>query len=66
MSEQKAPLELSIGRSVTRQVYVLEAHFASWEELRRLTRQEFRALLRERLQEFGDKCPAVWDEKCGE
>lgn len=54
-----------VCRNLNRQTTVLEMHFASWEELRQLTRQEFRALLRERLQEFGDKCLAVWDEKCG-
>ena len=58
-------MKIAMERNITRQVEVITTDFATWEMVRRMTRQEFRALLRERLQEFGDKCLAVWDEKCG-
>ena len=59
-----AALTPHLDYGIRAQVETISVDLASFENLRRLTRQEFRALLRERLQEFGDKCLAVWDEIC--
>ncbi len=58
-------LEILMERDIARQAEIITTDFATWEMYRHMTRQEFRTLLRERLQEFGDKCLAAWDEKCG-
>ena len=34
----------------------------TYEELRRMRRQEFRTRLRERLQELGDRCQRAYDD----
>jgi hypothetical protein len=62
---ESAALTPHLDCDLRRYVETITVDLASFENLRRMTRQEFRALLRARLQEFGDKCLAVWDEKCG-
>lgn len=62
---ERSPFTPEMTVALDRQVERISIDLASFENLRCMTRAEFRALLRERLQKFGDKCLAVWEEKCG-
>jgi hypothetical protein len=63
--ESPDPVELSLEREIVTQSEVLTCRLTAYEGMRRLTRQQFRQILRNKLQAFGDEILATWEKLYG-
>jgi pyrroline-5-carboxylate reductase len=58
-------IELELEREVVTQTEVITCRLTTYEGMRRLSRQQFRQILRDKLQAFGDEILATWEKLYG-
>lgn len=58
-------IELELEREIATQTEVITCRLTTYEGMRRLSRRQFRKILRDKLQAFGDEILAVWEKLYG-
>jgi pyrroline-5-carboxylate reductase len=58
-------IELDLDREIATQTEVITCRLTTYEGMRRLSRQQFRKILRDKLQAFGDEIMATWEKMYG-